>query len=194
MGKQESVSDWFQMAKDLAKAEKELKIEKWVEVTIYYGYAEKQVSLYHYNLPREMYFRYQWVIRWRVAKFQCQYPKQTVSISLYFYDKRSGESMEVGSCLSKLISAKAQVTKADRIMRDYIEYNRQHNLFFDEENDEELIKFKEKLERKKAECTECEKRLEQLVEKRRIINENQIVLPIPGSDVYPAGTGRKEKV
>ena len=34
MGKQESISDWFQMAKDLAKAEKELKIEKWVEVTI----------------------------------------------------------------------------------------------------------------------------------------------------------------
>lgn len=167
MGKQESMDDWFQMAKDLAKAERELKIEQWVEVTIYYGYAEKQVSLYHYNLPREMYFRYQWVIRWRVAKFQCQYPKQTVSTSLYFYDKRSGESMEVGSCLSKLISAKAQVTKADRIMRDYIEYNRQHNLFFDEENDEELIKFKEKLERKKANVAECEKRLELLVERRR---------------------------
>lgn len=161
------MDDWFQMAKDLAKAERELKIEQWVEVTIYYGYAEKQVSLYHYNLPREMYFRYQWVIRWRVAKFQCQYPKQTVSTSLYFYDKRSGESMEVGSCLSKLISAKAQVTKADRIMRDYIEYNRQHNLFFDEENDEELIKFKEKLERKKANVAECEKRLELLVERRR---------------------------
>ena len=55
MGKQESMGDWSQMAKDYAKAEKELKIEQWVEVTIYYGYAEKQVSLYHYNLPREMY-------------------------------------------------------------------------------------------------------------------------------------------
>lgn len=169
MGKQESVSDWFQMAKDLAKAEKELKIEKWVEVTIYYGYAEKQVSLYHYNLPREMYFRYQWVIRWRVAKFQCQCPKQTVSTSLYFYDKRSGESMEVGSCLSKLISAKAQVTKAERMMNKYIEYNRQHNLFFDEETDEELVKFKEKLERKKANVAECEKRLEELVKRKNNI-------------------------
>lgn len=84
MGKQESMGDWFQMAKDYAKAEKELKIEQWVEVTIYYGYAEKQVSLYHYNLPREMYLRYQWVIRWRMAKLQCQYPKQIVSTSLYF--------------------------------------------------------------------------------------------------------------
>lgn len=167
MGKQESMDDWFQMAKDLAKDERELKIEQWVEVTIYYGYAEKQVSLYHYNLPREMYSRYQWVIRWRMAKLQCQYPKQIVSTSLYFYDKRSGESMDVNGCLSKLISAKAKITKAERRMNEYIEYNRQNNLFFDEESDEELVKFREKLERKKLECAECEKRLELLVERRR---------------------------
>lgn len=167
MGKQESMDDLFQMAKDLAKAERELKIEQWVEVTIYYGYAEKQVSLYHYNLPREMYLRYQWVIRWRMAKLQCQYPKQIVSTSLYFYDKRSGESMGLNSCLSKLISAKAQVTKAERMMKNYIEQNRQNNMFFDENTDEELVKFREKLERKKLECAECEKRLELLVEKRR---------------------------
>lgn len=167
MGKQESMDDWFQMDKDLAKAERELKIEQWVEVTIYYGYAEKQVSLYHYNLPREMYLRYQWVIRWRMAKLQCQYPKQIVSTSLYFYDKRSGESMEVSGCLRKLISAKAKVSKAEKMMREYIEYNRQNNLFFDENTDEELVKFREKLERKKLECAECEKRLELLVERRR---------------------------
>ncbi len=167
MGKQESVSYWFQYANDLAKAERELKIEQWVEVTIYYGYAEKQVSLYHYNLPSEMYFRYQWVIRWRMAKLQCQYPKQIVSTSLYFYDKRSGESLEVSSCLSKLISVKAQVTKAERMMKNYIEQNRQNNMFFDEYTDEELVKFREKLDRKKLECAECEKRLELLVERRR---------------------------
>lgn len=167
MGKQESVDDWFQMAKDLAKAERELKIEQWVEVTIYYGYEEKQVSLYHYNLPREIYFRYQWVIRWRMAKLQCQYPKQIVSTSLYFYDKRSGESMDVNGCLSKLMSTKAQITKAERRMNEYIGYNRQNNMFFDESTDEELVKFREKFERKKIECAECEKRLELLVERRR---------------------------
>ena len=37
MGKQESVSDLFQMAKDYAKAENELKIEKWVQITIEYN-------------------------------------------------------------------------------------------------------------------------------------------------------------
>ena len=167
MGKQESVDDWFQTAKDYAKAEKELKIEQWVEVTLYYGYADKQVSLYHYNLPREMYFRYQWVIRWRMAKLQCQYPKQIVSTSLYFYDKRTGESMEVSGCLSKLISAKAQVTKAERMIREYIEHNRQNNMFFDENTDEKLIKFREKLDRKKANVAECEKRLKSIIGKRK---------------------------
>jgi hypothetical protein len=73
----------------------------------------------------------------------------------------------VSSCLSKLISAKAKITKAERRMNEYIEYNRQNNMFFDEESDEELVKFREKLGRKKLECAECEKRLEQLVEKRR---------------------------
>ena len=102
-----------------------------------------------------------------MAKLQCQYPKQIVSTSLYFYDMRSGESLEVSSCLSKLISAKAQITKAERRMNEYIGYNRQNNMFFDESTDEELVKFREKLERKKLECAECEKRLEQLVEKRR---------------------------
>lgn len=71
------------------------------------------------------------------------------------------------SCLRKLISAKAKVSKAEKMMREYIEYNRQNNLFFDEDTDEELVKFREKLERKKLECDECEKRLEQLVGKRR---------------------------
>lgn len=52
-------------------------------------------------------------------------------------------------------------------MNEYIEYNRQNNLFFDENTDEELVKFREKLKRKKLECAECQKRLEQLVEKRR---------------------------
>lgn len=166
MGKQESVDDLYQLAKDLAKAEKDLKIEKWIEVTLYYGHGKEQVNLYRYNLPRDMYFRYEWVIRWRMAKLQCQYPKKIINSSLYHYDKRSQESLELGSCLSRLISAKAQITKAERKMCKYILYNRQNNLFFNEESDEELVKFREKLERKKKECAECEKRLEKLIKTR----------------------------
>lgn len=75
--------------------------------------------------------------------------------------------MGLNSCLPKLISVKAQVTKAERMMKNYIEQNRQNNMFFDEYTDEELVKFREKLERKKIECAECEKRLELLVERKR---------------------------
>lgn len=167
MGKQESMGDLSQMIKDYAKAEKELKIENWVQISICYGYGHQSVTLYIYDLPREVYERRMWVIRWRVAILQCKYPRNDVYTSFYYYDKHSGESLEVRSCLSKLISAKAQITKAERRMNEYIEYNRQNNMFFDENTDEELAKFREKLERKKLECAECQKRFEQLVEKRR---------------------------
>ena len=138
----------------------------------------------HIRPSREVYERRMWVIRWRVARLQCQYPRNDVYPSFYYYDKRSGESLEVSSCLSKLVSAKAQITKAERRMNEYIEHNRQNNMFFDENTDEELVKFREKLERKKLECAECEKRLEQLVEKGEIINENEIVLPISGRSMW----------
>lgn len=167
MGKQESLSDYYEMAKYEAKAERELKVEHWFHVTIqYHDDNGNYVILYTYDLPREMYFKYDWVIRWRTAKLQCKYPKYCLYSSISFYDKRSGELM-FDSCLRKLISAKAKVSKAEKMMREYIEYNRQNNMFFDENTDEELVKFREKLERKKIECAECEKRLELLVERRR---------------------------
>lgn len=171
MGKQEGVSDLFQMAKDYAKAEKELKIERWVQIFIEYKEEGKleNVRLFKYDLPRDVYERRKWVIRWRLARFQCQYPKQNVECYFHYYDRRSGESLGFGSCLSRLISSKAQVTKAEMEMWKYIVYNRQHNLFFNEETDEELVKFKEKLERKKANVAECEKRLEELVKRKNNI-------------------------
>ena len=70
MSKQESMGDWFQMAKDYAKAEKELKIERWVYISIEYKDEGKlePVRLFSYNLPREVYERRRWVIRWRLSK------------------------------------------------------------------------------------------------------------------------------
>ena len=51
------MGDWFQMAKDYAKAEKELKIENWVQISICYGHGHQSVTLYTYDLPREVYER-----------------------------------------------------------------------------------------------------------------------------------------
>lgn len=49
MGKQESMGDSFQMAKDYAKAEKELKIENWVQISVCYGHGHQSVILYTYD-------------------------------------------------------------------------------------------------------------------------------------------------
>lgn len=173
MGKQESVNDLFQLAKDCAKAESELKIKKWVQITIEYNSAVDHgpVKLFVYDLPREVYERRRWVIRWRQARFQCQYPRQYVECYFHFYDRRSGESLGFDSCLSKLVSAKAQVTKAERVMHEYIEHSRRNNLFFNEETDEQLVKFRGKLKKKKDNVAECEKRLEELVKRKNMAVE-----------------------
>lgn len=51
--------DWMQAAKDLAKAEKDLGVQKWVLITFYRknerGEAEK---IFEYDLPRELWIRW----------------------------------------------------------------------------------------------------------------------------------------
>ena len=59
-------------------------------------------------------------------------------------------------------------------MNEFIEYSRKNNMFFDENTAEELVKFRNKLERKKTECAECEKRLELLVERRKRALNNDL--------------------
>lgn len=46
----------------------------------------------------------------------------------------------------KLAAAKARITIARRKETEYIEYQKQNNLFFDEQSDEELMKFRLKLQ------------------------------------------------
>lgn len=56
---QEKMDDWWEYARELAKAERELKIEKWVYISIEYKEKNgKRVVLYHYDLPRELHERY----------------------------------------------------------------------------------------------------------------------------------------
>lgn len=59
---QERIDNWWEYARELAKAECELKIEKWVYISIEYRTKElERVVLFHYDLPREIYERYRWV-------------------------------------------------------------------------------------------------------------------------------------
>lgn len=107
---QESIDDFIQMAKDYAKAEKELGVQHWVFVSIERkGEFGDRERIYSYDLPRELYERRKWVIRWRAAKLQCQYPKDSINCYLSYYDNRLGNDLKLTDDLRTLISCKAQV-------------------------------------------------------------------------------------
>lgn len=154
------MEEWMQYAKDMAKAEKELRIEQWVVISFYRTTERgEKVPLFQYDLPRRVADRYGWVIQWRKAKLVCQYPKGNVTHTYSLYDKRSGEDYSFGSCLARLASAKAQVTKVERAIKEYIGYQKQTNLFFNEQTDQMLLKAIHKLKIKKKNVQEAEERL-----------------------------------
>lgn len=160
-------NDIFQLAKDLAKAERELHIERWVIADIgYYDSDRRFVVVHRYDMPRNVYERWAWVARWRAARLQCTMPKQLLSTYLSYYDKRSGLQLGVGKDLSKLIAAKAQVTKVERAIEAYINANKS-SLFFDEATDEQLIAARNKLQAKREAVQRAEDRLCELINNNR---------------------------
>lgn len=157
---QESIEDFIQIAKDYAKAEAELEVQRWVFISIERTDGNcNYVRLFSYNLPREVYERRRWVIEWRKAKIICQYPRGHVQSFFSYYDKRLGIDKHLNEDLNRLISAKAQVTKVQRKIDKYVAYNRAHNLFFDESTDTDLLKAREKLRVKIAGVKAAEERL-----------------------------------
>ena len=152
---QEKMDSWWEYARELAKAERELKIEKWVYISIEYKEENgERFFFYFYVVQRDLHERYRWVIRWREAKLLCQYPKKNIHTYYSYYDKRTGLNTDFNSLLSKLTSAKAQITIAERKEQEYLQYQRQNNLFFNEQTDEQLIKFRKKLSKKRQQYTE----------------------------------------
>lgn len=56
--------DWIEYAREHAKAERELKIEKWGYISIEYRtQARGRIVLHTYDLPRELYERCSWIVR-----------------------------------------------------------------------------------------------------------------------------------
>lgn len=89
MSKQESVS----------KAEKET-IQPYVIVSI-----EDRTTnevLYRYDLPRDMFWRYSWVVQRRMARYKCQRPRHEIACYLSFYDKITGLEFGFGTLPLKL--------------------------------------------------------------------------------------------
>ena len=148
--KQEPVTDWIQEARDYAKAERALNIEKWVYITIgYHDPVHGTTRLYAFDLPRELYEKYRWVVRCRTARFQCDHPREYVQMWFSYYDKRTGLKFDHNSCLSRLAAAKAQITKAQRCIERHLEHQKQkYPMFYDESTDTELLAYREKLAKK----------------------------------------------
>lgn len=161
---QERIDDFMQMARDYAKAEKELEVQRWVFISIERSDDyNNHVRLFSYDLPREVYERRRWVIEWRRARLVCQYPKGHVQCFFTYYDKRLGTDDRLNEDLRRLTAAKAQVTKTRRKIAEYVAYNKENNLFFDENTDEELQKAREKLARNIASVQAAEERMKNYI-------------------------------
>jgi hypothetical protein len=162
-------AEFIQYAKDIAQAERELKIEQWVGISfevIRHGNGSRQM-LHHIDIPHRMLERWQWVIEWRTAKLKCRYPRDIVRACMGFYDKRTGLDTGMNSLLSRMTVAKAQITKVERAIARYIDHEAHNNLFFVADPNERLQQAQEKLERKKQNYTEALGVLRQAVEQYR---------------------------
>lgn len=168
MGKQESVSEYFEEAKEIAKIERSLKVEQWVVKEIraeIRGNPQETKVLKRYDLPRGMEERWQWVMRWRCAWFQCKYPHDNVITASYYYRKVQGHKFGVQEELQRFIAAKAQLSKWEKVVEKYREEHRQANdIFYNEAEDSDLQKALQKLEAKRKNIADAEERLRIKVE------------------------------
>ena len=157
---QEPIDDFIEIARAYAKAEKDLGVQKWVFISIERTDGRCNYErLFCYDLPREVYERRRWVIEWRKSRFVCKYPKGNIRCYTSYYDKRLGMGARLNEDLHRLISAKAQVTKAQRRIDEYVAYHKANDMFFNEDTDTDLLKAREKLKMKINGVRAAEERL-----------------------------------
>ena len=75
--KQENCADLYDLARDYARAEAELGVQHWefIEFTKDAGDGSSE-RIFSYDLPREVYDRRLWVVRWRWAALVCLFPRE----------------------------------------------------------------------------------------------------------------------
>ena len=159
--KQESVSNWQDLAKAYDKADKEIGIIQYVKISLC-NKRTRQV-LYQYDIPRNMFFRWAWVIDWRAAKLLCKNPKDGITHEYYYYDKKTGLETGIGTLLYKLKGAKATLTLTKNKLQDYIDQSR-NVLFFDEATDTIVLKYKAKISQYKEKIYTLEDEIKAKVE------------------------------
>lgn len=152
MSKQESVSDWFYLAKVYDKAEKET-VVPYVFIRIEDRTTREVMKTF--DVSRKAYEKNIWFFRWKLAEFQCQRPRHDMVQTLCFYDKKTGLEYGFGSLLSKLVSAKAQITATENKIAYYKERMKE-DLFFDESTDPIIAKLRCKIETQKGKIRDYE--------------------------------------
>ena len=159
--KQEKVSEWMTLAKAYDKAEKEMGVIPYVIVSLRNRRTDKE--LFQYILPRDVFWRRPWVIEWRTARLLCQYPRDGINRIMSFYDKKTGIEYGFGSLLGKLSSAKAKVTMTTNALGDYIN-SRRGDMFFDEYEDEVVIRMRRKIKLYLAKIVEIENEIKSRIQ------------------------------
>lgn len=166
---QERLNDWYDYAKELAKAERELKVDHWVFISFETRNADGTTErLHHIDIPRQMLERWLWLIEWRRAKLICRFPRKHIMTCYSYYDKHSGQEAGINTLLNKVIAAKAQITRTKKIIDLYVNDMVQNNMFFCPATDERLLKAKAKLERKQQNYNDLYSLLQENTEKQRI--------------------------
>lgn len=164
----ESISDYYEQAKAIAKIERELDVEQWVKIQLWYEPDDRPLNkrlLYEYDLPRDLAERRDWVIRWRRAKLQCKNPHGNICENSIYYRKVKGYTFGMQEDLDRFISAKAQLTRQQRVVSEYRHQQKQKNdMFYNEADDELLQKALAKLDIKRQNITKAEARLVAKVE------------------------------
>lgn len=165
--RQENNSSYYEMAKEIAKVEKDLGFERWVRIEIAmettrteHGTENKRMAFY--DLPVWVYQRREWVIRWRAARIQCQHPRNQVRTFSDYYRRMNGNDLGMQQDIDKFISSKAAVTRQRNNLERYLAERRQ-DMFFDEASDQTLQDVKAKLAEREQQVREAEQRLIQKV-------------------------------
>lgn len=162
--KEYEAATFMTMVKYYIQAEKELEAQSWVHISIQYTDKSGIIHrLFTYDLPREVYERRSWVPEWRQAKFKCKFPRENVSCYFCYYDKRLGNDSKLNADFKRLIAAKAQVTRMQNKIEEYVKYERENNMFFDEDSDPNLMRARKKLEFKKSNIKAAEDRMKEKI-------------------------------
>ena len=108
------------------------------------------VNLYHYDLPRAMYERWLWVIEWRAAKCKCQHPREDITTTTCYYDKKTGDNEEALVMLNQMHNHLVQLLRKTRQLEDLKEQQTKQ-LFLLDYDDQQIVKLQNEIERRKSE-------------------------------------------